>query len=566
MKRVLIATLLWVCAIGTAGAQTVETATPPPLIPFTGAVTDATGAPLVGLVSAIFSLYEDPEGGVPLWVDIQTVQTDVAGGFLTLLGAATELPVDLFATSQALWLGVQPEGQAEQPRVRFLSVPYALKASDADTLGGRPLAEFMLVDGASADGGGGGESRTPASSDKSAITNDLTEPGNLIVNGSVGVGTAFPFSRLSIEGNEADFRLTRTGGAAFLFQAGAGANATSLRGLTSNPMSFWTNNVERIRVAGDGKVGIGTSTPGTALDVNGTITGTDFSNPAGSQLDLDALAGQPFRVLIAGVEKMRVDPSGNVGVGTAAPTTQLHVNGTMRAGTGSGDVPVFSLDDAELTLSDADAGMADYTQLVFGSPANALDWAWVVSSFTGNMFLSSPLGSDGISFVESGSDIVTTVDVLHTSGDTTIGGGPGQGELEVNDLTVGGLATTLCIDAAGESKLGRCTSSIRYKDHVDDLNLGLGTVLNLRPVTFRWSTEGASRGQEDLGFIAEEVAELDPLLATFDDGGVVEGVKYRRMAALLTRGIQELAQTVEQQGAEIERLTRLVRELPQDER
>ena len=64
---------------------------------------------------------------------------------------------------------------------------------------------------------------------------------------------------------------------------------------------------------------------------------------------------------------------------------------------------------------------------------------------------------------------------------------------------------------------------------------------------FRWKGDSGTVGQEDLGFIAEEVAALDPLLATYDEEGAPSGVKYRHMTALLTQGIQDLTQTVEQQ-------------------
>lgn len=40
---------------------------------------------------------------------------------------------------------MQPEGQAEQPRVSLLSVPYALRAADAQTVGGLPASAFVLA-------------------------------------------------------------------------------------------------------------------------------------------------------------------------------------------------------------------------------------------------------------------------------------------------------------------------------------------------------------------------------------------------------------------------------------
>ena len=65
---------------------------------------------------------------------------------LNLLGETTEFPVDLFATGAPRWLGVQPTGEDEQPRVRFTRAPCALKAGGVD-LGERRPAECVLPSG-----------------------------------------------------------------------------------------------------------------------------------------------------------------------------------------------------------------------------------------------------------------------------------------------------------------------------------------------------------------------------------------------------------------------------------
>ena len=123
-NTVLSSMVIWGCTCGLAGAQTVETTAGPPPIPLDGVMTDALGQPLTGLVSVIFALYGEQVDGVPVWVEIQIVQADPTGRYTTLLGATTALNVDVFASGDARWLGIQPEGQPEQPRVRFLSVPY----------------------------------------------------------------------------------------------------------------------------------------------------------------------------------------------------------------------------------------------------------------------------------------------------------------------------------------------------------------------------------------------------------------------------------------------------------
>ena len=64
--------------------------------------------------------------------------TDKTGHYSVKLGSTTStgLPgdlFDLFVAGEARWLAVQPQGEAEQARVMLLSVPYALKAGDAET-------------------------------------------------------------------------------------------------------------------------------------------------------------------------------------------------------------------------------------------------------------------------------------------------------------------------------------------------------------------------------------------------------------------------------------------------
>ncbi len=124
-------------------AQTPSSATPavvPPLMNFNGILTSANGNPLSGMVGVTFYLYREQQGGSPLWLETQNVQPDKSGHYTVLLGSTTSagLPTSMFTSGEARWLGVQVSGEEEQPRVLLVSTPYALKAGDAETIGGLP--------------------------------------------------------------------------------------------------------------------------------------------------------------------------------------------------------------------------------------------------------------------------------------------------------------------------------------------------------------------------------------------------------------------------------------------
>ncbi len=125
----------------------------PRVIRFTGALAHL---PPNSTVSLLFSLYEESEGGTALWQEAQNVQPDAQGHFTVLLGSTRKdgLPLDVFVNGKAHWLGMQlqpgqgQEAPSEQPsdqeqRVLLVGVPYALKAADADTLGGLPAAAYI---------------------------------------------------------------------------------------------------------------------------------------------------------------------------------------------------------------------------------------------------------------------------------------------------------------------------------------------------------------------------------------------------------------------------------------
>jgi hypothetical protein len=123
--------------------------TVPRLLKFSGVLKDPMGQPRTGVIGVTFALYEEQEGGAPLWLETQNVNADDQGRYTVVLGATKSegLPVDLFTQGKARWLGVQVQlpGEVEQRRAIFISVPYALKAYEAETLGGRPASDFVLA-------------------------------------------------------------------------------------------------------------------------------------------------------------------------------------------------------------------------------------------------------------------------------------------------------------------------------------------------------------------------------------------------------------------------------------
>jgi hypothetical protein len=205
----------------------------PPLIQFSNIATDEDGNTLNGAVSITFSLFSNQRGGDPIWTETQNnVQVDSTGHYSVQLGFTTPsgVPATLFATGETRWLGVRIGEQTEQPRVLLVSVPYALKAGDAATVGGFPASAFVLA--TAANGGMPGTAMAGRADDPAAIP----PPSSAVT----GTGTVNYLPLWSSTSNILS---------SVLFESGSGSTA---------------------------KIGINTTTPASTLDIKGgsTVRGT----------------------------------------------------------------------------------------------------------------------------------------------------------------------------------------------------------------------------------------------------------------------------------------------------
>jgi len=81
-------------------------------------------------------------------------------------------------------------------------------------------------------------------------------------------------------------------------------------------------------------------------------------------------------------------------------------------------------------------------------------------------------------------------------------------------------------------------SSRRWKENIRALESPLSIIARLRGVRFDWKPEQG--GKPDIGFIAEEVAEVCPeLVAMADNGSDAKGLNYSHMIAITVEGMKE---------------------------
>jgi hypothetical protein len=186
-------------------------------------------------------------------------------------------------------------------------------------------------------------------------------------NSKVGIKKSSPAEALDVTGNIKASQSIMPGSG---YDIRWGDTSTRILGVAGagGYLKLVTNEVERIRIKSDGKVGIGTDSPGETLEVSGGSVKTNRSIIAGNGYDVQwgdtssriiGLAGTSgylsFRTNSA--ERMRIKSDGKVGIGTDSPIRPLHVKG--------GDIVVEGDPDAGGGLALMKPGQNEITTVIY---------------------------------------------------------------------------------------------------------------------------------------------------------------------------------------------------------
>jgi hypothetical protein len=427
---VLSAFLLVAFPFGIA-AQSQPTHEIPRVLSYSTAFKTSIGEPRTGSATVHLRIYGDQTAGEPLWSEDHDVVLGPGGSVSLLIGSRTTdgLPLAIFADGLARWLAVQINDEPEEPRTIIISVPYALKAANADKLAGYSIEQFVLQPSTPRPAGSSdanAAARQPiAVPTLPAVTTlnflqkgdnagGVTDSSVVETGGNVGVGTTTPTARLTAFNNAAFQGLfngfTSARGSADAHAVNGeiriGGNADFQGRVSYYGQAFgrlyidnsWNDDggdiyfrtkaaaspVDAMVIRGTGNVGIGTVTPASKLHVNGDVRiegnvsnstkhqalFTGFASVLSAPNSASAANGEirlgtnplfqarfGYDGLIDGrlyidntwngaggdiyfrtrtssagstITGVAIKDNGNVGIGTAAPTAKLHVNGDVR--------------------------------------------------------------------------------------------------------------------------------------------------------------------------------------------------------------------------------------------
>jgi hypothetical protein len=368
-------TISMICSLVAAqkSASTQSSAPVPRLVNFTGKTTDAQGKPIPGIAGVTFAIYKEQDEGAPLWLETQNVQGDAKGNYTVQLGATKPdgLPLDLFSSGDARWLGVTVNGGQEQPHVLLL------------TVGGLPPSAFVLAN--KNQGTGTSAKSAPASTSSAKNTAPTANPevtGKGVVDyipmwdttrdivdsilfqksSQIGINTASPSATLDVNG-KSDVRDTLT-----LFPKGTDST---------------------LAVSGTGfkvdQTGTVTFVSGQAFPGTGTVTSVGLSAPAtdftvtGSPVTGSGTLALNWTVAPTSLDTanaiVKRDASGNFSATTITVTGQLFAQATV----GNGNAVMASSSNPVATV-------------IYGGANSSTGATWGVE---GEQFSSDP-GASGV--------------------------------------------------------------------------------------------------------------------------------------------------------------------------
>ena len=395
-------------------------------------------------------------------------------------------------------------------------------------------------------------------------------------SGDVGINTASPnlhgwTKAVTLDtSSNAGYELGQSGTkyGAFALQADGRVQITNF---TANPLTFQTNNTERMRIDSSGNVGLGTTSPNDtngfsrALDVNGvngaalytrtngsTTNQTLFGNFGDSGYINNKGSGSLLFYNNNNTERMRIDSSGNVGIGTTSPsfnsgsgleisranTCTLRVENT---GTGASSAEFFAGNDKTVIGSTSNTHTEFRTNSIERMRLDSSGALFVGATSASSSATGVKIQPNGYGGVSAAVNLVGSSSINTNSGFSQYSTGAGAYRFYV-DYAGTIFATSTSISAISDASL---------KENVRDLDKGLDTINALQPRRFDWKN---GDGNDIMGFIAQEVEKVMPELVheyKYSDEENKKGLKMGDMVPSMVKAIQELSAQVNELKAEV---------------
>lgn len=251
--------------------------------------------------------------------------------------------------------------------------------------------------------------------------------------------------------------------------------------------------------------------------------------------------------------------SSNTGIGSFALGS--NTTGQVNTAVGSGAMPSSTTGDANSAF-----GVNSMSFNTSGSSNTAIGFFALFGNSTGNN--NTALGSNALSNATGSGNIAIgrLAGNSISSGTNNIDIGNNAPGNESDTIRIGNTQTKaflagvngatsssgVAVYVNSSGQLGTVTSSLRFKEDVEDMGEATGDLMKLRPVTFHYKApyDDGSRLLQ-YGLIAEEVAKVYPTLVQYDAQGKPFTVRYQALNTMLLNELQKQHAQVEEQKAQL---------------